>query len=84
MKEGGAGWKVDSTARWSGWSVLRAAADLAGVQLMAPFLLVTKSSPPSGGLTKNLVFGSCRTDGGAYEEDRHGIASGLSVGSGNN
>jgi hypothetical protein len=33
---------------------------------------------------KNLVFGSGRTDGGAYEEDRHGIASGLSVGSGNN
>jgi len=33
---------------------------------------------------KNLVFGSCSTDGGAYEEDWHGIASGLSVGSGNN
>jgi len=33
---------------------------------------------------KDLVFGSCRTDGGAYEEDRHGIASGLSVGSGKN
>ena len=25
----------------------------------------------------NLVFGFCRTDGGAYEEDWHGIASGL-------
>jgi hypothetical protein len=25
---------------------------------MAPFLLVTKSSPPSGGLTKSRVFAS--------------------------
>ena len=30
---------------------------------------------------KMLVVGSCSTDGGAYEEDWHGIASGLSVGS---